>query len=214
MNVWLLCDDYYHSADIVVPGLAPLKEKGIQFTITKDTTNVPIEQLSNYDTLILAKGNDNTPQLRESWLTAKVQRALINYVESGGGLLVLHSGITGLSEETKQLYDMIGSSFDYHPKQCSVTISPTDETHPIMRQIPSFTVKDEHYHIKQIAKDIHVLFETVSEHGRQIGGYVRTQKNGRVCVLTPGHNLENWLESDYQRLLYQALLWCGKSFCL
>lgn len=208
MKVWLLCNDYYHSSNIVIPGLAPLKDHGVEFTITTDTTDFPYHDIPKYDVIILAKTNENTPELRQPWQSNEVQNALIHYVEGGGGLLVLHSGITGYSEETKELYDLIGCSFDFHPAQCPVTINPIDTSHPIMQQVNSYVTTDEHYHIRLIAKDMHVLFETVSEHGSQIGGYVRTQGNGRICVLTPGHNIENWLADDYQRILFNALVWC------
>lgn len=31
----------------------------------------------------------------------------------------------------------------------------------------------------------------------------------RVCVLTPGHNLEVWLHPGFQALLRHALNWCA-----
>jgi len=40
-------------------------------------------------------------------------------------------------------------------------------------------------------------------------GYVRTQGRGRVCVLTPGHNLPVWLNPQFQKLLTNALNWCA-----
>ncbi|CAN5509301.1 hypothetical protein BH10CHL1_BH10CHL1_18130 [soil metagenome] len=49
-----------------------------------------------------------------------------------------------------------------------------------------------------------------SRHGTQPGGWTRLEGDGRVCVLTPGHNLEVWLDPSYQILLGNALRWCGK----
>jgi len=54
-----------------------------------------------------------------------------------------------------------------------------------------------------------VFLTTSSEHGDQPGGWTRTEGVGRVCVLTPGHNLEVWLAPPFQRLLERALRWCG-----
>lgn len=54
-----------------------------------------------------------------------------------------------------------------------------------------------------------VFLETVSEHGTQPGGRTRREGDGRVCVLTPGHNLEVWLHPSYRTLIRNALGWCA-----
>ena len=41
------------------------------------------------------------------------------------------------------------------------------------------------------------------------GGWTREEGTGRVCVLTPGHNVEVWLHPIYQALLGNTLRWCG-----
>ena len=47
------------------------------------------------------------------------------------------------------------------------------------------------------------------EHGTQPAGWTRTHGTGRVCVLTPGHNLAIWQHPSYQRLLRNCLAWCA-----
>jgi type 1 glutamine amidotransferase len=56
-----------------------------------------------------------------------------------------------------------------------------------------------------------VFLAARSEHGVQPGGWTRTEGSGRVCVLTPGHNLEVWLHPAYQALILNGLQWCGKA---
>jgi type 1 glutamine amidotransferase len=55
-----------------------------------------------------------------------------------------------------------------------------------------------------------VFMTTSSEHGTQPAGWTRTEGEGRVCVLSPGHNAEVWLHPSFQALLRSALLWCIK----
>ena len=57
--------------------------------------------------------------------------------------------------------------------------------------------------------DVDLFLHTASEHGIQPGGWTRTHGKGRVCVLTPGHNLPIWLHPSYQRLLHNCLAWCA-----
>jgi uncharacterized protein len=72
-----------------------------------------------------------------------------------------------------------------------------------------FALKDEHYHMAFDASDADLFLISRSEHGMQPAGWTRTEGRGRVCVLTPGHNLEVWLHPSYQTLLQSALRWCA-----
>ena len=58
-----------------------------------------------------------------------------------------------------------------------------------------------------ISTDI-LFLHTTSEHGRQPAGWTRTEGKGRVCVLTPGHNLAIWHHPSYQAILRNSLKWC------
>jgi type 1 glutamine amidotransferase len=55
-----------------------------------------------------------------------------------------------------------------------------------------------------------LFLTTTSEHGAQPGGWTRTEGQGRICVLSPGHNLEVWLHPSFQALLLNGLRWCSK----
>jgi type 1 glutamine amidotransferase len=89
-----------------------------------------------------------------------------------------------------------------------------------------FCEVDEHYQLDIIAPDADVLIASFSpqqgEEGKrqedpyhntvasiQPAGYVRSQGKGRVCVLTPGHNLPVWHNPQFQLTLSNALYWCG-----
>jgi type 1 glutamine amidotransferase len=48
-----------------------------------------------------------------------------------------------------------------------------------------------------------------SVHGKQPAGWLRSEGRGRVCALTPGHNLEVWLNPEFQKLLSNALHWAA-----
>ncbi|HEX2911106.1 MAG TPA: hypothetical protein VH186_09885 [Chloroflexia bacterium] len=52
-----------------------------------------------------------------------------------------------------------------------------------------------------------MLILTNSEHGTQPDGWTRLEGQGRVYLLTPGHNLAVWQHSDYQALIQHALTW-------
>lgn len=140
-------------------------------------------------------------------MTDEVQRSFETYVLGGGGLLAVHSG-TADYREAATLRRMLGGVFTHHPKQCPVTVTPL-AGHPLTG-CPPFTAQDEHYFMEMDDPAVEIFMTTASEHGAQPGGWTRSEGDGRVCVLTPGHNVEVWLEPSYQTLLANALRWCGR----
>jgi type 1 glutamine amidotransferase len=139
----------------------------------------------------------------------KTQQSFLDYVQQGNSLLVIHSGTAGYEGATT-LRALMGGVFRDHPDQCPVTIEPL-EGHPLTDGCEAFTMVDEHYMMDMDDEGADVFLHTVSEHGTQPGGWRRHQGNGRICVLTPGHNLEILQHPSFQRLLLNALRWCGKT---
>ena len=119
---------------------------------------------------------------------------------------MVHSGTIGYGE-MPGLLGLIGGVFVQHPPQCEVTITPQGE-HPIVLNVEPFTVMDEHYFMQTNDLQEHHFLSTTSVHGVQSGGWLRDEGDGRVCVLTPGHNVEVWLHPEFQTLLGNALRWC------
>ena len=67
---------------------------------------------------------------------------------------------------------------------------------------------DQHYFLDLDDDQADVFLTMVLEHGRQPGGWTRIEGAVRVCVLTPGHNVEVWLHPSYQTVIQNALRWC------
>lgn len=206
MKVWLICDDFYHPGEIPQRGLEALAGEGIGLDVTMDAREFTRERLFDYPVVVLAKGDSVSAQMQIPWQTPEVEDAFVRYVESGGGLLVIHSGTTG--READRLHALAGCRFNHHPEQCPVTVTPL-KSHPVTQGAAAFTQQDEHYYLDLYAKDADILATASSQHGVTVACYVRTQGRGRVCVLTPGHNLAVWLDLMYQTLLKNALDWCA-----
>ncbi len=207
MKVWLLCDDFYHPGGIPQKGLEALREEGIELDIMTDARTFSPERLKEYPAVVLVKGDSISAQIREPWETPEVEDAFVNYVEAGGGLLVIHSGTTGKTGADR-LHALMGCRFLHHPEQCPVTVTPLKH-HPVTDGVQPFTLPDEHYFIDLYARDADIFSVSSSQHGVAVSGYTRTQGKGRVCVLTPGHNLPVWLDKEYQKTLHNALRWCA-----
>jgi len=72
--------------------------------------------------------------------------SLMNYVENGGGLIVLHGGIANFMYND-DFSAVLGGSFYFHPKSQSVTLNPVDPDHPLTKcfEGKAFVHKDEPY---------------------------------------------------------------------
>ena len=106
-------------------------------------------------------------------------------------------------------WELIGGLFVQHPPQCLVTVEP-EVGHALTTGSSAFTLKDEHYFMDMSEEPVDLFLSTTSEHGTQPAGWTRLEGQGRIWVLTPGHNLEVWLHPAFQALLLNGLRWCGK----
>jgi len=224
MRVLLLCDDYYHPGEIPIRGVEPLRAKGITIDVIQNAEEFDPATLPDYAAVIMSKCDHTTKQNEDSWKTEVIQDAFVEYVEKGGGLLVTHSG-TIIGKATAKLDKLIGCKFAFHPANCPVLVQPL-KPHPVTNGAKGFWETDEHYNIEILANDIDIFLAAYAgpqgEEGKYEtepyfnnpgciapAGYVRTQGNGRVCVLTPGHIGEVWLNPQYQILLENAIRWCA-----
>lgn len=209
MRTLVICDDYWHPARTPRGGLEALGTSEFEFDWIEDAGQWSAERMSAYPLVVMTKSNNVSSTNPVQWVTAEVEAAFVEYVGKGNGLLVVHSGTAGY-EQTPVLRKLMGGCFIQHPPQCPVTVEPR-AGHTMTAGCSPFTVTDEHYHMAFDDAHADVFLTTVSEHGRQPGGWTRNEGDGRVCVLTPGHNLDVWLQPDYQQLLHNCLRWCAKT---
>jgi len=223
MKVLLLCDDYWHPGNIPVEGVKPLESKGFEFDVIFDGNDIKAEMLSEYPVILLCKSGEITPEDKDSWKTAQMQQAFIDYVENGGGILAVHNS-TVPGKHTEAMDTMIGSRFVYHPLANPVTVQPV-KPHPITKGVEVFCEIDEQYRLEILADDIDILTASYSPAQGDPekyeedpysntrawicpAGYVRTQGKGRICVLTSGHLLPVWQNEQFLKTLENALNWC------
>ena len=208
MRVLVLCDDFWHPAAIPRAGLAPLASAGFEFDFIEDASDWSEQRMATYPAVILTKSNNMSAINPEPWVDDAVQEAFRGYVHAGHGLLVIHSGAAGYAESAI-LRELMGGVFIQHPPQCEVRWRPI-VGHTLTGSSAAFALRDEHYFMALDDTQADVFMTSTSEHGTQPAGWSRVAGEGRVCMLTPGHNLEVWLHPAYQTLLGNALRWCCK----
>ena len=209
MRALVLCDDYYHPASTVRAGMEPLQGRGFEFDWIENAGEWSVERMATYPVVVLSKSNGISAVDRGPWVTEEVEQAFRGYVRKGGGLLAVHSGTADYRDKVV-LRALLGGVFTHHPPQCLVTMEP-QKGHPLTAGSTAFALKDEHYFMELDDLQADVFMTTTSEHGTQPGGWTRADGEGRVCILSPGHNVEVWLHPSFQALLCNGLRWCAKT---
>jgi trehalose utilization protein len=209
MKILVICDDFYHHEEVIKPGLAFLEDEH-EVTYATDMSEYCFTEkpLSGYDVVITAKDRQISKSNKENWLTDEIVQQYSDYANNKGGLIFLHAGSV-LCRHSEIIKDISGCSFESHPEQCPVDFCIT-AVHPIVDGVTDFTEKDEHYFIDFKATDADIFLKSRSNHGIQAAGYTRVHNDsGRVCVLTPGHNLEVFQNEQYKKIIGNAVLWCA-----
>ena len=160
MRVLMLCDDHWHPGKVPIEGVSPLKERDIQFDFVTDAGEFKPEMLAKYPVILLCKCDEVSNTDKTSWKNDVIRQALIDFVENGGGLLVIHSGLVA-GEDTENLDRLIGSRFTFHPKDSPVTVQPV-KPHPVTEGVEMFCEIDEHYRLEIIADDIDIFMASYS----------------------------------------------------
>jgi type 1 glutamine amidotransferase len=209
-RVLVICGDVWHPAETIQRGLASLCASDYDVEFFESGANRLAEILPDVSTVLLAKANMISQTDERPWLTVELTAAIQSHLDRGNGLVVIHAG-TARYEQSPAMVEMMGGTFMSHPDQCPVTIEPK-AGHPLVNGVARFTVRDEHYFMTmKHSQPLDVFLHSRSLHGLQPAGWTRTAAGGgRICVLTPGHNLEVWLHPEFQKLLLNALRWTAK----
>jgi putative membrane-bound dehydrogenase-like protein len=189
-----------HPSPAMYPLLAsPLARRGIQLThvLTPAEALTP-EKLAYYDALMIY-GNHTT-------LTPEQEKALLAFVESGKGLVAIHSA-SAMFTSSAPYISMVGGEFQSHGTG-EFTAEIVQPNHPVMQGLKPFSTWDETYvHSKHNTANRTVLMERVDEKGREPYTWVRTQGKGRVFYTAYGHDQRTWANPGFHKLIEQGTAW-------
>ncbi|MBR3928310.1 MAG: ThuA domain-containing protein [Clostridia bacterium] len=213
MKILLIADDYWHSSEMLLRGMAFLKDMDYEIDLVTDAKDiVTYELLKKYDEVIIAKGNSITASNSQAWFdegtTVLPPSGYWKYVKEGGSLFILHAGASFRKADCPEMTDLFGVSFIEHPKQCPVEVKIALSEHPIARGLEEFTLpQDEHYFIERTEQEGDVVLTGTSHAGTQPACIARAVGKGRVCVLTPGHNILVFENEGFKKALISCIEW-------
>jgi type 1 glutamine amidotransferase len=139
---------------------------------------------------------------------ASLEANLIQYVEKGGGLMVVHGGIV-MQNNSMAFSEMVGGSFDYHPAQQEVTLELAEPDHPMLKAFNgnAFVHVDEPYLFNKAYEKKNfrpLLYMDTSkltnkkkpiEEKIKYVSWIKKHGKGRVFYVSPSHNAQSFEDS-------------------
>ncbi|HEV3121740.1 MAG TPA: ThuA domain-containing protein [Isosphaeraceae bacterium] len=145
-----------------------------------------------------------------AWMTPDQERAIVHFVEAGGGLLALHNA-TGLYPEGGPYLKLLGGTYKGHGPLETFRVKVVDRSHAVTRGVADYEVADEQHTPSPDLAKVHLLLESRSAEGiLGAAGWAHEAGQGRVCYLANGHTREAMFHPEYQKLLQNAVRWCLK----
>jgi len=194
----LVIGDYtnfkYHVFNNMDLAMQQLLEGELEAVCTEDYAELEPERIRAYALVVCYS---------DRWgmaLPDEQAAGLMDYVRSGGGLLVIHNGIS--LQARPDLMEMIGAKFTGHPPYCRMEVKAASPAHEWLHGLDAFTITDEPYRFEFLPKaKTRILLEYEHEGAVHPAGWTHAYGDGQVAYLMPGHDGSSFLNDTYRMLL-------------
>ncbi len=197
------------------------KTGAYEVRITKDVFCFEKSNLKNYDAVVLNSTCSKGPRrdlildaldidtsmgdAEKKAKAAELEANLIDYVKKGGGLMVTHGAIV-MQNNSMPFSEMVGGSFDYHPKQQEVRLELCEPSHTLSKAFEGkpFIHFDEPYLFNKAyaKKNFRPLLymdtdklegkkKAIEDNIRYVS-WIRKHGKGRVFYVSPSHNAQSF----------------------
>lgn len=212
----VLIGDGPHEPGHVEAGLRPaLAATGVVPHFTVDVRALTAENLARVPLLVILRDGmqrpNDDPGSHYKWMTPEQERAVVEFVERGGGFVNLHNSM-GLYPDGGPYLKLVGGRYIGHGALERFRVEVVDRDHPITRGVEDFSVADEQHTPPYDNERVHLLLKNRSDDGREAAaGWCYEPGRGRLVHLANGHTREALAHPMYQRLLAGAIRWCLRS---
>ncbi len=190
----------YHPLGAIEPALRASLGADFALRFTEDTS----ELAGGLDGVRLAVGYAD---VWDAVLADEAAAGLVDFVNRGGGLLVLHNGICWAKHV--RLRPLLGGVFTGHPEQ-EVMSYGFSGTHPITAGLHGFALQEEPYRYEIEPAVEPSVFLRYRQDGRDWpAGWALERGAGRVVNLQPGHTAAAFASPGYAALVRRSARWCA-----
>lgn len=201
----LLLGDYTH------PRFHPLQ--GVDKQISEILNDLLTVQCSENKKLLLGEhlaGYDLCISYNELWnetVSPQQTAGLLSYVSGGGGLIVLHTGIS--LAKRYELAQLIGGRFTGHPPYTSLNFKVQE--HDITEGIEDFQLDEEPYRFEfDPFTEKTILLEYEADGETYPAAWCHSYGQGRVVFMMPGHHEPSFRHPAVRELILRAATWAAR----
>ena len=180
----------------LIPELA---KEAINFTYTFSPTDLNAPNLAKFDAVLLYANYES--------ITPGQEKALLDFVNSGKGLVAVHSAAECFKNSPAYVR-LVGGELDKHGA-ATFTAAVVKQDHPAMQGIGPFEATDETYSFKNLTADRVVLMERSEGASREPVTWVRNQGKGRVFYTAYGHDEKTWKQPEFWALIRNGIVWAA-----
>ena len=147
------------------------------------------------------------------------QENLRAFVESGGGVVVMHHAIAGLSSWPWWTDEVVGGKYlekaeagrpaSTYKHDEDVYVEAVGQ-HPITRGLAPMHFRDETYKGMVISPKVKVLLRTTNPSSDGPVAWIGPYEKSRVVYVQLGHDRFAHENPDYQELVHRAILWAAR----
>ena len=202
LRVLFLGDDGHHNPADRFKQLEPvLAERRIELDYTESLDSLNPAKLAGYDCLLIYANHTRISPAQE--------KALLDFVASGGGLAALHCASYCFLNSPKYI-ELVGAQFQSH--QTGVfkeTIVNPD--HPVIKGLSPIESWDETYvHTKHNTNRVVLAERREGDHAEPYT-WVRESGKGRVFYTAWGHDERTWSNPGFQALVERGIRWASEN---
>ncbi|TWU41909.1 ThuA domain-containing protein [Novipirellula artificiosorum] len=205
-----------------------IKTGAFEVTSSDDVEVFTEERLEGFDAIVLNNVCPTGPGrdlfvdvLNDPDRARELEANLLKCVEKGTGLVAIHGSIAFQNNSTA-VSDMLGGSFDFHPKRQGVTLDLVEPSHPLVAAFEGkgFLHEDEPYLFKNAYKqknfrpllemDVSKLDEKTRSNPSVVSdvryvAWVKRHGKGRVFYCGPSHQPESYETTAMLRFLLDGI---------
>lgn len=174
-----------------------LASRGIELTYTDKLSDLNPDMLGRFDALLIYANHTR--------ISPEQEKALLDYVESGHGLVPIHCASFCFLNSPKYI-ELVGGQFKSHGTGVfKETI--VNGGHPVMKGVTAIESWDESYvHTKHNTNRL-VLAERRDDKGNEPYTWVREAGKGRVFYTAWGHDQRTWSNPQFVALIDNGIRW-------
>lgn len=202
-----------HGEPIMEEAVRDITEKypTVQITVTENIEDLKIENLKNYDVLLLLqlKVENGTPP-------DYAIQGITEFLKGGGGLVVLHFAVANC-QEWRDSIDIFGAMWvngkSTHGPYHTFRVDVADEGHPIIEGVKPFITDDELYFNLLMRPDMHVIMTANEERGGHTVAEpmlaTHYYHNARCVYFALGHDVASTKPPMYRKIIAQSIEWAA-----